>query len=170
MLSHVDPELRPAARRILESAKGQPPFSIEQLKASRGAGAVPTPASPLYRMFRVPGTAGGGDTTVYVMNARRGAARPAILHIHGGGFMLGGALDAAQRLHRLAKALDCVVASVEYRLAPETPFPGALDDAYGSSGFMLSANVPSTGRRTGSPAPARTLRAASSSPFISASP
>lgn len=55
---------------------------------------------------------------------------PCILHMHGGGFVFG-APHADRRQHRtLAAELACCVVSVDYRLAPETPFPGAIDDCY----------------------------------------
>jgi len=53
---------------------------------------------------------------------------PAILYLHGGGFVLGG-LDGCDYITRgLAARTGLLVASVEYRLAPECPFPGPLDD------------------------------------------
>lgn len=62
----------------------------------------------------------------------RGAAtpRPAVLHIHGGGYVLGSMhmMDGANRT--LAAELGCVVVSVDYRLAPETPHPGPVEDCY----------------------------------------
>jgi acetyl esterase/lipase len=64
-----------------------------------------------------------------------GASKPAILHIHGGGYvLLSGAItpDAVE----LVKKLDCVMVSVEYRLAPETHFPGSLEDNYAALRWM----------------------------------
>jgi triacylglycerol lipase len=53
-----------------------------------------------------------------------------ILHIHGGGFVLGAA-EPLEPMHRaLAADLNCCIVSVNYRLAPETPFPGAVEDCY----------------------------------------
>jgi acetyl esterase len=53
-----------------------------------------------------------------------------ILYLHGGGWVTG-SVDAADRPCRmLAQATGAVVASVEYRRAPETPFPGPLEDCY----------------------------------------
>lgn len=70
--------------------------------------------------------------------ATRDAAglRPAVLDIHGGGFVLGNAdmSDAANR--QLVLQLDCVVVSVDYRLAPETPWPGALEDCFAALSWM----------------------------------
>src|SRR4029079_3090936 len=57
-------------------------------------------------------------------------ARPAILWIHGGGYMFGTGLGEDARLARWADGLDAVVVSVEYRLAPEHPYPEPLDDCY----------------------------------------
>ncbi len=67
---------------------------------------------------------------VFVINAKPGERRPAVLHTHGGGFLLGSAASDIPRLQVMARALDCVVVTVEYRLAPETPFPGSLEDNY----------------------------------------
>jgi acetyl esterase len=56
------------------------------------------------------------------------AGSPAILYLHGGGFVLGG-LDGCDYVTRgLASRTGLLVASVEYRLAPECPYPGPLDD------------------------------------------
>ncbi len=74
---------------------------------------------------------GAADVRVFVINqvANR-ELRPAILYIHGGGFVMGSAKASLRNAQDLAKDLDCVVVSVEYRLAPETMFPGALEDNY----------------------------------------
>ena len=50
------------------------------------------------------------------------------LHIHGGGWVLGRAHFQDQRNEEIAKACSAVVISVDYRLAPEYPYPAALDD------------------------------------------
>lgn len=55
---------------------------------------------------------------------------PALLWIHGGGYVIGSAADGDAFCREAAAALDVVVASVEYRLAPEHPFPAPLDDCY----------------------------------------
>lgn len=55
---------------------------------------------------------------------------PALLWIHGGGYVSGTAADNDAFCREVAASLDVVVASVEYRLAPEHPFPAPLDDCY----------------------------------------
>jgi acetyl esterase/lipase len=62
--------------------------------------------------------------------AGRAAMLPALLWIHGGGYVIGSVEADDLRMRRLAAAVDCVVVSVEYRLAPEHPFPAALEDCY----------------------------------------
>jgi triacylglycerol lipase len=78
-----------------------------------------------------PGPPGAPNVRVLVYTPPgAAAARPAFLHFHGGGFVIGmpELNDGSNRL--LAAELDCVVASVDYRLAPETRYPGALEDGY----------------------------------------
>jgi acetyl esterase/lipase len=55
---------------------------------------------------------------------------PAILEIHGGGFFKGSAELNDARNRKFAEDVGCIVVAVDYRLAPETPFPGALEDCY----------------------------------------
>lgn len=79
----------------------------------------------------VPGPAGAPEIQLHVYRPR-GAARPmpCICHFHGGGYVLGSAKDL-EAVHRpLAARLDCAIVSVDYRLAPETPFPGPVEDCY----------------------------------------
>jgi acetyl esterase/lipase len=56
--------------------------------------------------------------------------KPAYLHVHGGGYVMGAPEFSDDRNRALARFHDCAVVSPAYRLAPETKFPGALDDCY----------------------------------------
>lgn len=58
----------------------------------------------------------------------RAPARPIMLYLHGGGFTIGSALDTAYITSRIAAETGTVVVSVNYRLAPEWPFPAGMDD------------------------------------------
>lgn len=60
-------------------------------------------------------------------------ARPILVFFHGGGWMLGSVDSYDTVCRRLAMKGDCAVLSVDYRLAPETTFPGAVDDAYAAT-------------------------------------
>jgi acetyl esterase/lipase len=66
---------------------------------------------------------------------------PAILWIHGGGFVMGSAKQDDQVCARLADRLQAIVVSVEYRLAPEHPFPAALQDCYTAFDFLHRAST-----------------------------
>src|SRR5262249_17767462 len=59
-------------------------------------------------------------------------------HIHGGGYVGGGAAQL-EIFHRpLAHELGCVIVSVNYRLAPETRFPGAIEDCYAGLAWTIA--------------------------------
>jgi acetyl esterase/lipase len=64
---------------------------------------------------------------------------PAFLHIHGGGLISGNAdmMDANNRAYAID--MDCVVVSVDYRLSPETKFPGAIDDCFTAFSYLHAA-------------------------------
>lgn len=79
----------------------------------------------------VAGPAGAPDITLTIYKPR-GAIEllPCIYHIHGGGFV-GGAAAQLEPLHRPAAfELNCIIVSVDYRLAPEHLFPAAIEDCY----------------------------------------
>lgn len=131
-LAQVAPELRPAARRML--AMGQlPTLTADSLPGVR-AGAVrftnPPLAQPSVEERTAPVRSGSGSVRLYVVNAKAGAKRGAILHTHGGGFILGSAKQELPRLLAMAAMLDCVIVSVEYALAPEARYPTSVEQNY----------------------------------------
>lgn len=67
--------------------------------------------------------------------------RRTVLHFHGGGYMLGSAKGSVEYAGRLAKAVsgDCI--TVDYRLAPENPYPAALDDAVDAYRGLVNSGV-----------------------------
>lgn len=70
---------------------------------------------------------GGGRLHLHTPANRRRPS-PALLWVHGGGLVLGSPEGSHQRCSRMARDLGIVVAAPAYRLAPEHPFPAALDD------------------------------------------
>ena len=126
----VDPEL-------IAFAETFPPLDLkpEILPAMRemAAGMTvmgdPSLLGVVRREVTVAGLAGGGEVRCLVYEpSARGKDRPAFLHIHGGGYMLGSPEGSDDRNTRVAAELGAVVVAPDYRLAPETPFPGPLDD------------------------------------------
>jgi acetyl esterase/lipase len=64
---------------------------------------------------------------------------PALLWIHGGGYVMGAAQHDDGLCRRFSSRLGITVASVEYRLAPEHPYPAALDDCYSAMSWLTAA-------------------------------
>jgi acetyl esterase len=65
---------------------------------------------------------------------RRGL--PTLVHFHGGGWTTGSVDESAELCATLAREAECAVASVEYRLAPEHPFPAGLDDCFAATAWL----------------------------------
>jgi acetyl esterase len=71
---------------------------------------------------------GGGPAPVRVYRGPGGGARPLLLWLHGGGFVAGAARDLDFPCSRLAVLAGVTVVSLDYRLAPEHPYPAGLAD------------------------------------------
>ncbi|ULR55650.1 alpha/beta hydrolase [Streptomyces deccanensis] len=83
------------------------------------------------RDITVPGPEGAPDVMVRVYApAERDGLLPGLLYIHGGGFIMGSVEQFDAQATRIAAEVGTVVVSVEYRLAPEHPFPAGLEDCY----------------------------------------
>ena len=129
----LDPELRSPLLRFRS-----PPYTPLVVKVMRLVLArLPEPADIAFELYHVPAADGAPDVPVYVYRPD-GVQQPtaALLYIHGGGFMIGSARSAHAICAGLADDLGIVVANVDYRLAPEVPFPGALDDCYAALKWM----------------------------------
>ena len=80
--------------------------------------------------YLVPG-AGGPDVAIRVHRPKDATGDlPCVYFMHGGGYVFGTHLMDDLRFDRWCQELRCMGVSVEYRLAPETPYPGPLDDCY----------------------------------------
>jgi triacylglycerol lipase len=87
----------------------------------------------------VPGPAGAPDVGVIVYRPiTHGEHLPCVLHMHGGGFVFGAAAADGRQHRAIADRLSCCVVSVDYRLAPETRFPGAVEDAYAALAWIVA--------------------------------
>lgn len=131
-LEFIDPELREAARQV---QKFGPPGGFDDAALRRARASGPPAGEPLLPDIPVMERVVAGrnkqpDVRVYVVNADPKQSRPAILHTHGGGYILGAAKYELPYLQNMARELDCVIVSVEYRLAPETTYQGSVEDNY----------------------------------------
>ena len=85
----------------------------------------------------IPGPANSPEVGIVIHQPRKPASsRGGILHVHGGGYVVGDPYVLAPAHRQLAFSLGCVVVSVDYRLAPETRFPGAVEDCYATLAWM----------------------------------
>ena len=104
--------------------------SLRELMSAMPPPPEPPPTIERYDVV-VPGPAGASDPSVRVYRPRdRSGPLPCLYWIHGGGYLFGSALTDDPRLARWADELPCVVVSIDYRLAPEHPYPAPLDDCY----------------------------------------
>jgi acetyl esterase len=83
---------------------------------------------PVIRDLTCPGPAGDIPLRFYDTRERRDAACPLMLFFHGGGFVVGNLESHHALCTELAAGMDLPVLAVDYRLAPENPFPAAPDD------------------------------------------
>jgi acetyl esterase/lipase len=135
--SDVHPDLRKVARLTPRHMIGPRTLrimrAVARLRGRGGAGDVEVidlgPGSGV-RLFRPVGVSG---TT------------PALLWIHGGGYVLGSAEQDDPVCRRFSTRLGITVASVEYRLAPEHPYPAPLEDCYAALTWL--AELPSVDAR-----------------------
>jgi acetyl esterase/lipase len=135
-ISRVAPELK-------EILTVFPPLNLpEGLEAARQA-----PAIPIEKLESVnisTRTIPGGDSQemkikIYEPVSRNAGKLPALLFIHGGGYVLGDVDGSDGDCQLFAEEAQCVVVSVEYRLAPEHPYPAPLEDCYAALVWMTNA-------------------------------
>jgi triacylglycerol lipase len=94
----------------------------------------------------IPGPQGAPDIRILICSPPRPASTPcpALLNIHGGGYVMGVPEQNDLANRDKALRLGCKVIATSYRLAPETPWPGALEDCYAALCWM-HANAGSLG-------------------------
>jgi acetyl esterase/lipase len=123
-----------AAKQAADGQQG--PTNYGELKgARRSLAAGPADSRTVERIVR----AGGGQVPVRVTSPSSGEPLATYLDIHGGGFYMDSATRNDARNARLADALGVTVVSVEYRLAPEHPWPAAPDDCETAAVWLVEA-------------------------------
>lgn len=131
--------LDPQAQGILSQLReqGVPDFSDMTVEQARGfMAAFPAMQGETQSVTQVgnrsvPGP-DGNDIPIRVYRPSADP-RPILMYFHGGGWALGDIEVADKPCRQLANAADCVVVSVDYRLAPEHKAPAAADDCYAAT-------------------------------------
>lgn len=140
-LSRIDPALRDTA-----AALGIVEFSAETLSAERQhadrvaaerAAAVDAGGAGVSIESRYIAGPDGGRLGLRLYRGGSGSTTPIVIYAHGGGFVTGNLDTDHGHCVELARAADCLVVSVDYRLAPEHPCPAALDDVEASLRYAV---------------------------------
>jgi acetyl esterase len=135
----VDPKFEPIlAMPEMQFVAPPPDVTAPMVREAMAALRVPEDPVPIHatRELAVAGAAGPLRARLYSPAA--GRALPLVAFFHGGGFVLCD-LDTHDNLcRRLASESGCAVVAVEYRLAPETPFPGPLEDCYAALADLVA--------------------------------
>ncbi len=142
--SNPHARLTPAMRGVIEriARAGHPPFHAltpEQARQAYAAGAgvleIAAPAMARAQDLRIP-TREGAELSARLFIPSETDGLPVLLYFHGGGFTIGSVATHEPLCRALAHGAGCAVLSVDYRLAPEHKFPGAVHDAWGSLAWL----------------------------------
>jgi acetyl esterase/lipase len=135
-----DPECSPALRALLDGVQGGSSFRIDAGSLAEARTLRVTPQMLMegrdvrHRDERVAGPDGEVVVAVFTPSGV-GPGAPGLCWIHGGGMVMGDRFACPEALD-LAEAVGMVVASVEYRLAPEHPAPAPLHDCLAALGWL----------------------------------
>jgi acetyl esterase/lipase len=147
----VDPQLVPLIEQLPGFDLGL--ANLDDIRAMMIAMGTANQAPPaddvVVTEHRIPGPEGAPDVRVLVSAPKaQGASRPGVLHVHGGGYILGAPEMTLETDAAYARAFEAVCVSVDYRLAPETPHPGPVEDCYAALKW-LHRNAEALGVDTG---------------------
>jgi acetyl esterase len=137
----IDPETAKIIDAVEQIVAAAPPINTRPAaelreERARGGGNFPkAPTSPRAETLVIPGP--GGDLALRLLRPE-GETKGAYLHLHGGGWTLGTADSQDPLLEAIADRAGLAVASVEYRLAPEHPYPAAPDDCEAAALWLVS--------------------------------
>jgi acetyl esterase/lipase len=119
----LDPEIRDAVRDIPDFV-----FSAETVPMMRENAVFEPVAAPDIERTELTTEPGGGVSMTMLRPRDAVGNLPVLFWMHGGGMVIGNRFMDDARLGAWCRSLSCVCVSVEYRLAPETPYPTAIDD------------------------------------------
>jgi acetyl esterase/lipase len=144
-MERLDPELVGPIKMIMSQSQL---MSFDDLPAARDASKKMIAAMkmqwPRLRGVKmadrsIPGLNGAPNITIRIYRPeQQSAPLPALLWIHGGGYMLGEIDQEDLTAHQFTLSGDCVTVSVGYRLAPEHPYPAPLEDCYAALKWLAA--------------------------------
>jgi len=137
----LDPQAEALLRQF--APPGSPPVQTLSIAEARQTMAVFAafggPPEPVHQVDdrSIPGPAGNIPVRIYTPRGR--GPLPLLVYFHGGGWIAGDIRVYDTLCRALANASGCVVASVDYRLAPEHPFPAAVEDCHAAARWAVAS-------------------------------
>ncbi len=132
-------ELNQELLAVLSKAPDMWSFPAAKIRADRFKGGGPFPTEPEEKTaieFDIDSPA--GPLTLRQFQPKQGQSKGSYLHIHGGGWVLGSSRLQDARLQEIADNCQLACVSVEYRLAPESPYPAGPDDCQTAAEWLLN--------------------------------
>lgn len=142
-----DAYVRPEVRKFLDYVNALPgnkayelplPDARNMLHASRHVADAPVGELAVIRDLEAPGPAGPIRLRLYDARVERGPG-PLMVFYHGGGFVLGDLDTHEPFCAEIARQMDLPVVAVDYRLAPEHPFPAGVEDAIAATRWLADS-------------------------------
>ena len=133
--------LDPQARAVMDqvAALGLPPaHTVSPQEARANAKSRPRPIGPDVAKVEdreIPGPDSQVPVRIYTPNGD--GPFPCLVWFHGGGWVVGDLDSADSTARHLTVGAGCVVVSIDYRLAPETKFPGPAEDCYAATSWVF---------------------------------
>ncbi len=143
-IDQLDPELR----AMVEKMPTDRPIDLSQLPKARAAmkkmvtamlANLPPVEGASSQDRKVPGPKGDPEVPVRVYRPNDSPSKlPALLWIHGGGYVMGDIEQDDRLMKQIVTRIGCVAVSVDYRLAPEHPFPAPVEDCYAALKWLFA--------------------------------
>jgi acetyl esterase len=143
----TEPFVRPDTRAFLDFLNNVPGPKMHELDAASARGlygamrdVADPPVGELGTMLdlAIPGPAGDIPARLFDPRPSREPG-PAVVFYHGGGFVIGDLDSHASYTAEMARTLDLPVIAIDYRLAPEVPFPAAPDDCEAATRWIAAS-------------------------------
>jgi triacylglycerol lipase len=134
----IDPEILPLLDLLPPLDFGEN-TDLPAMRARSNAAVAQLPPPPLQpKRAAAPGRDGAPDVPLLLFDPPGRTSRAAILQIHGGGMVMGTVASSSHTNAALAQALGILIVAVDYRLAPETPFPGPQQDCVAAFDWLVA--------------------------------
>jgi acetyl esterase len=135
--------LTPEAAAVIDIAQRRMPVEMNQIPIAdlRAGTVIAESTTPIHQTSDVMVPASFGDIPVRIYQPNEKTDLPVLMWMHGGGFAIGDLAISDDILRRISNAASITVVSVDYRLAPENPYPAGLLDTVAVWEWLQSGPV-----------------------------